>query len=278
MKRLLTLLVLFITISLNAQNDKICNDPVPFASHLYETGNYDELVELIKLCPFDQKSILLQDSLNFILGRSYLEAGNTEKAFMKFTLLEQSIELQDKGVRIGLNHCLETRNYQLAISLLENDISGWKGKQNFMYYTGGTYLLQRRFQKFDSLLAETIGLPVSKRKTLLKYKSQYEEAEPRSPWMAGFLSALVPGLGKVYAGKHHEGLAAFTITSMYGIQTAEAYFRQGFKTPVFYFTGLFTLGYYIGNIWGSSLAVKRKNQEKLYEIDKSLRSKLYFDR
>lgn len=83
----------------------------------------------------------------------------------------------------------------------------------------------------------------------------------KSAVLAGVMSAIVPGSGKIYAGKTGQGLITFIQNLALGLQAYEAYRRDGWKSPRFLvYGGLFTF-FYVGNIWGSSLAIHIRRQE-----------------
>lgn len=84
---------------------------------------------------------------------------------------------------------------------------------------------------------------------------------PKSPVIAGVMSAIIPGSGKMYAGKLGQGVIALIQNIALGLQAYEAYRRDGWKSPRFIvYGGLFTF-FYVGNIWGSALSVHIRRQE-----------------
>lgn len=94
------------------------------------------------------------------------------------------------------------------------------------------------------------------------YKYRYE-TKPKSPWLAAAASAVVPGLGKVYAGNIGEGIASFLIVGALGAITAEHWVKDGpqdWKTIV---PGVVCAGFYIGNIYGSYMSVSISNDRIL---------------
>jgi len=95
----------------------------------------------------------------------------------------------------------------------------------------------------------------------------------RSPVLAGIYSAVVPGLGKFYAGKKKQGIAAFLPVVSLAALTYEAYRKDGAGSARFIgFGALFSI-FYIGNIWGSTLSVKIRRNEFYKEYD----NKILFD-
>jgi hypothetical protein len=83
----------------------------------------------------------------------------------------------------------------------------------------------------------------------------------KSPALAGLLSAVIPGLGKIYAGKPHESLHTFMPVAFNAVQAGEGFYHLQWKSPHFYFFGAATALFYTSNVVGSVRASKRKNSE-----------------
>lgn len=90
------------------------------------------------------------------------------------------------------------------------------------------------------------------------YKRRYESPQ-KSPWLAAAASAVVPGLGKVYAGQVGEGISSFLITGALGAITAEHWIKDGPKDWKTIVPGLLCAVLYIGNIYGSYVSVSIYN-------------------
>ena len=106
------------------------------------------------------------------------------------------------------------------------------------------------------------------------------EKSGRSPVLAAAMSAVIPGSGKIYAGKTGEGMAGFIMVGTLAAITAENWVKAGptnWKTLLFGTAG--TL-FYIGNIYGSYISVSLYNEDfrnvqdtaVLYHIHIPLRS------
>lgn len=77
------------------------------------------------------------------------------------------------------------------------------------------------------------------------------------PWVAGVASAVVPGLGQIYAGNVGEGVASFLAVGAFAALTATSWEKA--DTPLNWRTITYgTIGslLYIGNIFGSVASVK----------------------
>ena len=153
-------------------------------------------------------------------------------------------------------------------------------------------LLQKKYETAETALARSkIYLPdhdasvqilKGKNKVVIdtvKYKlsddmqnivSKHDHPYKKSPVVAGVLSTLVPGLGKIYSGNKYQGYTAFAANILLAAQTAESFYKSGLKSSRFILTaGLFTV-FYAGNIWGSAATVKKKRKENRLEIENDL--------
>lgn len=92
-------------------------------------------------------------------------------------------------------------------------------------------------------------------KSLDRIYSERYETKRKSPLLAAAASALFPGLGKVYAGRLDEGVAAFITVGVLGAFTANCWVKNGlsdWRTIAF---GSLTSISYLGNIYGSYFSV-----------------------
>ena len=111
------------------------------------------------------------------------------------------------------------------------------------------------------------------------YKLRFE-TRAKSPLLAATASALVPGLGKIYAGRVGEGIEAFLLTGIMAGITAEHWIKDGPKDWKTIVPGVLCAVLYIGNIYGSYVSVSIYNNDLknaqdtaiLYDIHIPLRS------
>lgn len=134
------------------------------------------------------------------------------------------------------------QNFQLAgIALLKRDSTEFKSREKA--FTGRYFAFSQEEGK------------------LMENYRQIQTFRPKSPWVAGVMSVVIPGSGKIYAGKTGQGIITFIQNLALGLQAYEAYRRDGWKSPRFLvYGGLFTF-FYVGNIWGSALTVHVRRQE-----------------
>jgi hypothetical protein len=129
------------------------------------------------------------------------------------------------------------KTFQLAsLSLLENKLDAYRAysKNTPINY----FQLHEQKNKLDELYIRATDF------------------KPKSPLLAGTLSTIIPGAGKMYTGKIGEGVTALLGTAILGAITYENYKKAGisnYKTITF--GSLFGI-FYISNIYGSIISVK----------------------
>ncbi|MBO4340465.1 MAG: hypothetical protein J5835_03415 [Bacteroidales bacterium] len=97
-------------------------------------------------------------------------------------------------------------------------------------------------------------------KALMDLSSVFEK-RPGSPALAAVMSAILPGSGKVYAGKTGQGVASFLAVGSLAAITAEQWSHNGPYNWRTVLAGSLCAVLYIGNIYGSWLSVSIHQQE-----------------
>lgn len=107
--------------------------------------------------------------------------------------------------------------------------------------------------------------PEELHKSFFKYKRSYN----KKPFLAATFSALVPGTGKLYAGKTKTFFLTFILNSAYALQTIESSRKLGIKHPLTIINaGAFAV-FYLSNIYGSYHAVLELRKERKKQFIKN---------
>lgn len=75
----------------------------------------------------------------------------------------------------------------------------------------------------------------------------------RSPWVAGALSAVVPGLGRVYIGRWKDGLMSAILVGLPAGFAANGFSDNGVKSVRGWLLGTMASVLYVGNVYGSAV-------------------------
>lgn len=152
--------------------------------------------------------------------------------------------------------------------LTADDISkkAWFGTCLDSSVTGPALFLKKMYSiSLDPKKYEARDLPPELESTFMAYRS----VSRKKPVVAAFLSAVIPGSGKCYAGKWRSGMMAFLINAGYAVQTYESSVKLGRTHPFTVINaGLFTV-FYVVNIYGSVQGIfeQRKQRQKQFLAD-----------
>lgn len=92
----------------------------------------------------------------------------------------------------------------------------------------------------------------------------------KSPFLAGTLSAIVPGTGKVYTKNTGDGIIAFLFVAGNAWQAYRGFSQSGVNSAYGWIFSTLSASFYIGNIFGSAKAAKVYNRNRKNEIDKQV--------
>lgn len=100
----------------------------------------------------------------------------------------------------------------------------------------------------------------------------------KSKFLAGLLSAIIPGTGKIYAKRTTDGLVSFFTIAATAWQAYDGFKKDGVKSVKGWISGSLGAFLYIGNIYGSAVAVKihnKQHEENLFK-DIEITVNVYF--
>lgn len=109
------------------------------------------------------------------------------------------------------------------------------------------------------------NFPLELQRSYLQYKRAYN----KKPFVAAVFSAILPGSGKLYAGKTKTFFLTFLLSAAYAVQTYESSQKLGIRHPLTIINlGAFSV-FYLSNIYGSYRAVidSKKENKQQFIID-----------
>lgn len=248
-----------------------------FAQYLTEREAHAEAVHMLdQLGPLTQTPAQ-HDSLNYLRGWVAYTTKELTVAHQKLLSVSVTSPFYTRSRYFGA-YCLtfvgNRDSARVAIQTLPAPDSTLRELRALQL--AGVALLQRRFDQYAEQRMQfryTSYAMANEQRRFDRYDSTLRAEKRRSPLVAGVLSAVVPGLGKAYAGKPKQGLAAFLPILSMAALTYEGLRKDGPRSARFIgFGSLFTL-FYVGNIWGSVLSVKVRRNEFKREYD----NKILFD-
>ncbi len=287
LKTLLFFIVVFVFSVNTTKAQSIIYAKEDFDFTLYLLGNdMKEEAKTLMTNPnkhyFDSK--LTEDSVNYLKGWTYYSSKELVNASLFFDSVSKESALFPKSTFFNSLSNAHIGNYSKANTILEafsDTVSDFK--ELYHYERAGLALLERDYEKYkyhsQNFTYQDFRL-IEQEKALKETYNTLINHKHKSPWVAGIASAIVPGLGKVYAGSYGEGVSSFVLIGSLAAVTTENWVKNGplnWKTLVF---GAIGAVFYVGNIYGSITSVKiyyedfnnQQNITILYNIHIPLRT------
>lgn len=236
-----------------------------FARYLYDKELYAEAAYVFNHIPADSLLLPQKDSLYFWQGWTAYTTKSLRLAASKLLQVSDSTAWAMKS-HFFAAYCLAfERDTANAYAILQGlPVKDSIEKEMQYLQLAGMSLLQRNYQRYTTLRKQfsfSSYLMEAEERRMDEYYGKLYHYKRKSPLLAGIYSAIIPGAGKIYAGKKKQGIGAFLPILSLGALTWEAYNKGGVKSARFIaFGSLFSL-FYAGDIWGSVMAVKVKQHE-----------------
>lgn len=248
-----------------------------FARHLADKGALDEAVFVLQAFDKQILTVAQHDSLSYLKGWLAYGTKSLDEASKQLLAVSSGSPFYRQSRYFGA-YCLAFQSRRDSASAVMKQLPATDStlRELRAFEQAGLALLQRQYGRYDTLrqLFTYSSYALSAEEARLDaYRKGLQAQKRRSPALAGLFSAVVPGSGKLYAGKPRQGIAAFLPILTLGLLTWEGYRKDGPTSLRFLgFGSLFTV-FYIGNIWGSTLAVKVRRDE----FNRGYDNKILFD-
>lgn len=247
-----------------------------FSQYLNRQKEYESSIDVLKTQDLKLLTMRQRDSLNQVVGENYYHIQKLDLSSRYYSMITKRSPFFIESRFFSALDQTNLKNYAQAKSFLRFKTHDPLELELVNFELSSIALLERDYDRFDSLSNYFTKeyYQFSKQEENLKlYREKLLKIQNRSPFVGGLLSAIIPGMGKVYAGKWKQGLVSFFSVTIIGLQAAEGFRKGGYDDWRFIAFGGLTTIFYVGNIWGSVLSVKISKQEKNNSID----NKILFD-
>ncbi|SOE21419.1 hypothetical protein SAMN06298216_1889 [Spirosomataceae bacterium TFI 002] len=261
MKRLIALLLfLFFSTFAQAQDD-IYNleNSKEFAAYLLESGQYKSAINEYERVVFMAPNDLEQSVL---LLKSYRLAEDYEQGIIKASALFPNL------IEMPKEHSIEFSKSLMSLRSWDRANNFWDGSKTLaqddkVLLKTTVEIFEGDFQKAQKQLSsiqDSLNILGANYRSII---DQGLNGKRKSPFVAGFLSTAVPGLGKVYTGDWKDAIVSLIFTGGMAFQAVRNFNKHGINDyrPWVYTT--IGTGFYLGNILGSVKSAKDKNRKKI---------------
>ena len=145
---------------------------------------------------------------------------------------------------------------------------------------GLAYLMQKQWREADEVFmavqtsAGAIG--TDKAAMYRQYAVQGANLPNRNPFLAGILSTMLPGAGRLYTGSTGDAIASLIIVGFTGWQSYDGFNRDGITSVKGWTFGTIGGAFYLGNIYGSVISARVYNRTVENEFLSTLSIELPF--
>ncbi len=268
---------MFADASLNKNAGLLFDDPVrtelDFILYLISRDDYAESLFLLERLQNAGDQWI--DSINYLTGWVFYRQKKLQTSAEKLLLVRRGSPVFYKSHFFGAYNLAHAGDVRRAITVLHGVPADMGSMPEAMrhFQLGGMCLLERDYECFGLHASEFKGgfhIMAQQESRLVQHHDKLVNASPVSPFLAGVLSAAVPGLGRVYAGKPAEGIVSFLYLASFGLTSYDFYRGAGLRSPLFIISASVTGIFYAGNIWGSVTAARRVNNEFQHEMDQRI--------
>ena len=255
-----------------------------FADFLYGQGDYlraaGEYQRLLFYQPEESNQI------HYRIGLCYRLGGESEKAirtFEKFLRTYPDSQLANGAhYQISVSYFL-MKQFRQSVNYLDAAlprIADVRYRAVSQELIGLSYLMQKRWHEADKIFAglqESSLAGVRENATLYhNYAVQGMQLANRSPLLAGILSTIIPGAGRIYTGSIGDALTSLVTISLTGWQAYDGFRRDGISSAKGWAFGALGGILYAGNIYGSVISARVYNRRVEEEFLATLSIKLLY--
>ena len=228
-----------------------------FADFLVKEGEYDRAITEYYRLLYNSKNLSQMLNLLKKIGLCYFQGSDYDGYILFFnkndTNFQTNSTLNNEMTLYLAKSYYHLNQYQKSISSLE-----WSSiSTDDTFYNEGQYLLalsyarvfdwQKSIEKFNLIVQDS-----SRKKSaehMINSLKNFPKLPKKRPFLAGTLSAVVPGSGYIYCDRKATGVASFLVNGLliWAIRDAMVKKQYGLAGAV----SFFEIGWYTGNITGS---------------------------
>ncbi len=257
----ITALIIVFTVNIAAKSEPNSNQTLSFANHLFDTGDYYRAITEYQRYLFITPKSAKTDFVNLKIALAYLEGKELDIAFESLDqITHQPNNSYAETARLRLAGGLYAdKQYNNAITTISAAPHLPGNRHEIDIFLGLCQLHNGNLQQ-----AETYFLPLQNNKLLTKELlnacNQYRNIPQKKKWLAGTLSALLPGSGQLYVKRPHDAAWAFLLNSIF--LSATYYAFENDETVAGIFAASLEVVWYTGNIYNAANGAHKYNQHQ----------------
>ena len=241
---------------------------VAFADHLYDSGDYYRAITEYERFLFFHSADAKAPYAGLQIARCYLLGKKPEAARTQLRDLMDRYRGQEEGRQAAwmLEESYRTEGeHSLALDQIDKYLGTYPGASNAVAarIAQGVCHLQEGDPSAAKQALSMVPAASPLRQAadeLEKESGRYAQIQHKSPWIAGSLSAVLPGAGQVYIGRPDDAILAFVLNAVLIWGMYESFDNGEDVTG-----GLLTVvetGWYFGNIYNAVNGAHKYNKRE----------------
>ena len=257
--------------------------PVAMSQNLYDLDHsrqfarYLMLTRQYQLATGEWEGVLFIDPsdsaarLNLI--RSYRLSGDPQAAWTKLNRWQPTGPLSNDLAQEAMQLTLQLNDFDSFRSIL-NRASGLDNNKRSDYQIGA-YLIEGSWADRKHQVDPPSMLMTGTNPKLRELLLSTEQIRQKSPAGAVALSAILPGLGKVYSNNWKDGLFSLVFVGTNAWQSYRGFSKNGIQSVTGWIFGTLAAGFYTANLFGSWKSARDYNERQTHRIRHEAENLLY---
>lgn len=254
------LLILFIIIySTNVFSQDLYNfeNTKKFAEYLAKSGQYDLATREFERLTFMSPE---NDTLKTSLLSMYRRSGKYDEALLRGKQLYPELTTMSAASAVEYGRTLLLKSeYKSAKSFWDSNLKLSAADKTILSATSD--ILQDNYKSANDILQ---SIKPEEHRLATNYKDLAEQAmgiKRKSPAVAGIMSAIIPGTGRMYVKDWKDGIVSLFFVGTMAFQSVRGFNKSGVKSTRGWIYGGIGFGFYLGNIYGSVVSAKGYNKK-----------------
>jgi outer membrane protein assembly factor BamD (BamD/ComL family) len=264
----LTLFSIVVLVAFGADAQELPSQKmISFADHLFDQGDYYRAITEYERVIFFYPDQELAKKSRYQIALCYLKGNRATEAITRFRRLAEDYPAEEIGKRslfmIGEAYSQKT-DYQQAIDVFERFLNSYPQdpqRDEARVKIGWSYLRQGSWEQaseeFSKVSPES---PLRGQAAGLAEESKkFPDIPVKSPYLAGGLSAVLPGAGQLYLGRPRDAGISFLLNGIFIWGTVEAFRNNNDVTGGILL--FFESGWYLGNVYNAISGAHKYNRD-----------------
>jgi TM2 domain-containing membrane protein YozV len=239
------------------------NNRIVFGNYLFCEKDY--------LRAIDEFNFVLKkrwdNMLQFKIGIAYYEMGRYSMAITEFQKVKSDTLFKKNADYEKFRSYYQLGNYDL----LRNKIKKYSDKngveKNLNKLSLYTMLMDN--SKLPAKSNYLSNFEVEEKYKIEQFYNWKSEPPYKSPTKGALMSAVIPGLGKIYANEIGDGITAFLLTGLFTYLAVDK-FQNNHTASGWLYTSMAAF-FYAGNIYGSATAVQNYNAGIKFDFESEVK-------